>query len=365
MSNSRLRAAWLRTLSAQLGNPSGLLGGLVAKQLNKNNATPISAAVDVLASGGSLAEATVADVGFGGGLGLSLLLGTGATVHGVEPSASMITRAQRGFGEELAAGRLTLHLASMDDLPFDDGELDGWITLNTVYFVDDLGPSRAELARVLSPTGVGVVGVADPDWMRTQDFAQQGFTVRPLDDVVAQLGSAGLAVERRGAPHEISDVPYHLLTCRHRDAQQDKVVSASRVIQASAATIFELIADPEQQPRWDGNDNLDTAAAGQRVHAVGDVFEMTNTSGNVRQNHVVEFEEGHLVAWRPSPVDGPQPGHLWRWELEPVDDTSTRVTHTYDWTQLTDETRFERARSTTTDKLQASVDRLAELAESL
>jgi uncharacterized protein YndB with AHSA1/START domain len=147
------------------------------------------------------------------------------------------------------------------------------------------------------------------------------------------------------------------------DTQQEKVVSASRVVHAPAATIFELIADPEQQPRWDGNDNLDTAAAGQRVRAVGDVFAMTNTSGNVRQNHVVEFEEERRIAWRPSPVDQPQPGHLWRWELEPVDDATTRVTHTYDWTQLTDESRFERARSTTPDKLQASVDRLADLAE--
>ena len=42
----------------------------------------------------------------------------------------------------------------------------------------------------------------------------------------------------------------------------------------------------------------------------------------------------------------------------------TRVTHTYDWTELHDEARLERARSTTSDRLAASVDRLASLAES-
>jgi hypothetical protein len=57
------------------------------------------------------------------------------------------------------------------------------------------------------------------------------------------------------------------------------------------------------------------------------------------------------------------PGHLWRWELTPLDDHHTRVTHTYDWSRLTDENRKVRARATTADKLQASVDRLAELAE--
>lgn len=157
-------------------------------------------------------------------------------------------------------------------------------------------------------------------------------------------------------------------TCLHvpvtTPEPSSKVVSASREIDAPADRIFELIADPSQQPRWDGNGNLHEAAADQRVRAVGDVFVMTLTKdGAQRQNHVVEFEEGRLIAWRPSPMDAPQPGHLWRWELEPLGERRTRVTHTYDWSQLTDESRMERARNTTTDKLQASVDRLAETAE--
>lgn len=142
-----------------------------------------------------------------------------------------------------------------------------------------------------------------------------------------------------------------------------QIVTASREIAAPAAQIFELIADPSQQPRWDGNDNLSQASSGQRVHAVGDVFVMTLTSGNVRENHVVEFDEGQRIAWRPSEVGKPAPGHLWRWELEPIDAQRTRVTHTYDWTQLRDETRLERARATTADKLRGSLDRLADLAE--
>jgi len=142
-----------------------------------------------------------------------------------------------------------------------------------------------------------------------------------------------------------------------------KVVRASREIEAPAGRIFELIAEPSQQPRWDGNENLAEAGPGQRVRAVGDVFTMTLTLGAVRENHVVEFDEGRLIAWRPSEPGQEPPGHLWRWELEPVDDARTLVTHTYDWTQLTDEKRIVRARATTADKLQASIDRLAELAE--
>lgn len=141
------------------------------------------------------------------------------------------------------------------------------------------------------------------------------------------------------------------------------MVSTSRAVAASAEQIFELIADPAQQPRWDGNDNLAEAPTGQRVRAVGEVFTMTLTLGTVRENHVVEFHEGRRIAWRPAEPGQQPPGHLWRWELDPIDSTKTRVTHTYDWTQLTDEGRFARARATGPDQLRASLDRLAALAE--
>ncbi|TWS22044.1 polyketide cyclase [Tsukamurella sputi] len=142
-----------------------------------------------------------------------------------------------------------------------------------------------------------------------------------------------------------------------------RIVSASRDVAAPADLVFALIADPSRQPEWDGNDNLTEAAPGQRVRAVGDVFTMTLTNGQVRANRVTEFDEGRLIAWLPSPLDEPAPGHLWRWELEPLADGGTRVTHTYDWTQLHDEQRLPRARATTADRLAASVDRLAERAE--
>lgn len=142
-----------------------------------------------------------------------------------------------------------------------------------------------------------------------------------------------------------------------------RVVFASREIAASAEHIFELIADPAQQPRWDGNDNLASAPVGQRVRSLGAVFTMTTTKGNVRENHVVEFVEGRLIAWKPAEPGREPPGHLWRWQLEPVDSSRTLVTHTYDWTELTDKTRLPRARATTADRLQASLDRLGALAE--
>lgn len=148
---------------------------------------------------------------------------------------------------------------------------------------------------------------------------------------------------------------------------EQKIVSAERIIQAPADLIFELIADPAQQPRWDGNENLARAAGQQRVQQVGDVFAMTLTTGGVRENHVCEFTENQLIAWRPAEPGSEPIGHLWRWELEPAGADATLVRHSYDYSQLpaNDERRQRRAAATGTEQLAGSLARLADLAETL
>ena len=145
--------------------------------------------------------------------------------------------------------------------------------------------------------------------------------------------------------------------------EEQKVVRASATVRAPAERIFGLVADPARQPEWDGNDNLARADAGQRVRALGDVFVMVLTKDHMeRYNRVVEFEEGRRIAWRPSEPGQEEPGHLWRWELRPLGGGATEVVHTYDWSELTDERRFPRARATTPDRLRASIERLSVVA---
>lgn len=142
-----------------------------------------------------------------------------------------------------------------------------------------------------------------------------------------------------------------------------KIVSAEIDIAAPAAVVFELIADPARQPEWDGNDNLGSSASGQRVAGTGVSFVTTLTKGVDRENHIVDFEEGRLIAWKPSDVGGEPFGQKWVWEVDPVGEDSCLVRHTYDWTELRDPQRLPRARSTTAANLLASLKRLKVLAE--
>lgn len=142
-----------------------------------------------------------------------------------------------------------------------------------------------------------------------------------------------------------------------------KVVSAEIDIAAPAEAVFDLIADPARQPEWDGNDNLGSSA-GPRVAGTGVCFITTLTKGVDRENHVVDFEEGRLIAWKPSDVGGEPFGQKWVWEVEPAGQGACLVRHTYDWTELRDPQRLPRAQSTGAANLRASLERLKELAES-
>jgi len=96
MPQLRVLDVLLRTLGRQLSGPSGPLGSLVARMLNKGNGPDIAAAVDALELPRS---EEVADIGFGGGLGLNHLLldatRDGGRVQGVEPPPDMLKRARK------------------------------------------------------------------------------------------------------------------------------------------------------------------------------------------------------------------------------------------------------------------------------
>jgi arsenite methyltransferase len=203
-----LREGFQAGLARQLGHPSGLRGRVVGTMLNRGNRRPVTEAVAALGLAGG---ETAVDIGFGGGLGLALLLRKASTVHGVEISTTMLERARRTFRREIAADRLRLHEGPITALPLDDDSADAVVTTNTVYFVDDLDGALAEVARVLKPGGTFVLGIGDPETMsRSPLFTENGFRIRPVADVEAALVRAGLDVRR----HERlggGQIGFHLL----------------------------------------------------------------------------------------------------------------------------------------------------------
>jgi arsenite methyltransferase len=207
------RGALMAGIAKQLGHPRGVGGRMVGLALNRGNRGFVSAAVQALHADD---DAVVADVGFGGGVGLKLLLDSvsrSGCVHGVEVSDTMLKRAARRYRRDVAEGRLALHNGSLTRLPFADGTLNGVVTVNTIYFVAELQEAFTELARVTAQSGRIVVGVADPETMGKLPFTGHGFRLRPIPEVINALQSAGFTVQHRrinaadGAPHLLIGIP--------------------------------------------------------------------------------------------------------------------------------------------------------------
>lgn len=107
----------------------------------------------------------------------------------------------------------------------------------------------------------------------------------------------------------------------------ERVISISRVVDAPAERIFDLLADPTRHGEIDGSGMVQRAKGGAQRLALGSKFGMDMKMGPIPygiKNTVVEFEENRLISWAHFG------GHRWRYRLDPVDG-GTKVTEEFDW----------------------------------
>ena len=119
-----------------------------------------------------------------------------------------------------------------------------------------------------------------------------------------------------------------------------KSVVVSRVIDASAADIFNLLSNPERHHELDGSGMVISDEKTDRITASGQVFTMNMNNAKMgdyqTDNHVTGYDHNKILAWQTA-VAGTEPkGWQWVWELQPDGSDSTEVTLTYDWNNVTD-----------------------------
>lgn len=112
----------------------------------------------MLALAGEVSGRRILDAGCGSGLLTAALRDRGAVVTGLDASAGMLALARRRLGDDVA-----LHVADLRDrLPFDDGAFDDVVASLVLHYLEDWGPTLAELRRVLRPGGPLLASVDHP-----------------------------------------------------------------------------------------------------------------------------------------------------------------------------------------------------------
>ena len=136
----------------QCKKPTGLLGRLTLWRMNKSH----SKLTDWGLTHATIEpQSTVLDVGCGGGRTISKLAALAAQgkVHGIDYSERSIAASRRYNAQAIRAGRIEIHLADVESLPFPDNTYDLVTGVETHFWWPDIAAGLREIRRVLKPGG--------------------------------------------------------------------------------------------------------------------------------------------------------------------------------------------------------------------
>jgi ubiquinone/menaquinone biosynthesis C-methylase UbiE len=188
----------IRTDRGPFGLPRGVAGRVAGRLMSINDDQQRELAQLIqLAPEGALCE-----VGYGPAVLMRLIRSRypEAALSGANPSAVMLSQAQKSVSAGGDTRRPDLRVAAAADLPFDDCRFDVTIAVNNVVFWPDLGAGLRECRRVTRPGGRVLLawhGGSKPSWIQRRLLLSDG----DLDDIVTAMAAHIGEVERMRMRH--------------------------------------------------------------------------------------------------------------------------------------------------------------------
>jgi ubiquinone/menaquinone biosynthesis C-methylase UbiE len=172
-----------RFLARQFARPSGWVGErLIVPWLNRIAGPMNRMAFDLLAP---REGERVLEAGFGGAALLAQLQRAGAVPVGIDVSQAAVRRGRRRLSG------VELHQASVQRLPLAEASVDKAVSLNSLYFWSDPPAAFRELARVVRPGGLLLIGFEPPEELRKWPGHLHGFRLFEVAEVRALMAAAG------------------------------------------------------------------------------------------------------------------------------------------------------------------------------
>lgn len=144
--------------------------------------------------------------------------------------------------------------------------------------------------------------------------------------------------------------------------------TASREIPAAPKDIFDILSNPERHNETDATGSVVSTDKGERLKKVGDTFRMNMVKGDGSEyqtdNEVYAFVDDRVIGWqnKENVTSGVKVGAKWLYELEPVDANTTKVSLTYDPSDIENPQVLAMAKEkfAVESNLEASLAKLAE-----
>lgn len=176
-------------IAKQFANPRGIGGRIVMAVMNRQNAQMYEATERLLRPRN---DDTVLDIGCGNGIMLERIAhARDCHLIGTDISEDALEIAKR----QLAGTNVELLRCPVDDMPLEDATVDKALTINTIYFWEDLASGFEEIARVLKPEGIFISTHYTNRALESYSHTQFGYRMHAEEAVLSAAKDAGLAVQ--------------------------------------------------------------------------------------------------------------------------------------------------------------------------
>jgi ubiquinone/menaquinone biosynthesis C-methylase UbiE len=179
-------------IARQSGNPSGLLGRIIAWIMERETAQDNAFARGLLALEPS---DSVLELGFGHGrniLELARAVPQGR-VAGIDHSQEMRRLAADRCAKLIESGHVALECADTRTLPYPDRHFDKALAVHTLYFWKDPVEDLKEVRRALRPGGRFVLGFRPKDDPASKQFPESVYRFHTRGDVEKLLDASGFS----------------------------------------------------------------------------------------------------------------------------------------------------------------------------
>ena len=208
----------LRQLADQLRKPEGAYGSEVAKFMNEGNLPMNLHALAVL---NPSAGESILEIGMGNGYFVKNILNLDPSIHyiGCDYSPEMVEISSENNQDFIDQGRARFFMADASEMPVEDHSIDKVITINTLYFWENVHATLAEIKRVLKPNGTFYLAVRPKHILKALPVTKFGFKLYNNDKIFEMLRFADFqdvmmtsivepTVERHGERMNLETVIY-------------------------------------------------------------------------------------------------------------------------------------------------------------
>lgn len=198
-----------KIMAQQLRKPEGEDGLKIGKTMNAGN---LQMNVHSIKELSATANEHILEIGMGNGFFVKDIIGSDHSTKytGCDFSPAMIEEASNINKEFLKRGQAVFHLANAEELPFKNEIFDKVLTVNTLYFWDDITRVFNEIKRVLKPKGELVITIRPKDEMDNYPITKYGFKTFNKPDLTTLLVENGFKVinafEREEAEREFAGI---------------------------------------------------------------------------------------------------------------------------------------------------------------